>query len=202
LLGHFAVGEKALEAVSVPTEPHKRLQPLGVDFESAYALEDVGGPGRLAELAVVHDIEADPELVRDDFGDVVGKFCLIYRIGPGRRRCACVDREARRAATRRWSNQFGRPNQAADMRRKDPPITSLHRSPPEIVRFLCGRSRLDLPARPRRTVSSVPVRSPSCGPVDKLAPGAPPGLEAGGSATPRPMLQKPERAGYLESWRR
>src|SRR5690606_32296443 len=61
--------EEIREPLTVAAEPAQRNRLLGTNLETADALEDVHGPARFAELAVVDDVEADVDLALHDLLD-------------------------------------------------------------------------------------------------------------------------------------
>src|SRR5690606_13386720 len=102
--------EELRETLPVAAEPAQRDGLLGADLEAADALEDVRRPARLAELAVVHDVEAGLDLPKHDLLDGSPEEGRL--LGPGPRV--------------RPLEQGGRTDQAADVGRQDTVFAAKH----------------------------------------------------------------------------
>ena len=61
--------EEIVEALEVSAEPVQRDDLVAPQLEARQALQDVGGPARLAELAVADDVEAGLGLLAHDIVD-------------------------------------------------------------------------------------------------------------------------------------
>src|SRR5690606_9570609 len=90
------------EPLAVAAEPTERDGLLRTNLEAADALEDIGRPARLAELAVIHDVEPGLDLVEHDFVDGAPQPCV-----------ALAGRRLGRL------EQGGRANETADVGRQD-----------------------------------------------------------------------------------
>ena len=76
--GHL-LGKEFGEPLAVATEPVQRHQFVLAHFEARDALEDVRRPARLAEFAVVDDVEADGHLLADDIGHRLTQHAVVRR---------------------------------------------------------------------------------------------------------------------------
>src|SRR5690606_15270622 len=104
------LGEEVRETLTVAAEPAQRSEHVGADLEAGQALEYVGCPARLAELAVVHDVEPGLDLTKHDFLDRAPEELVALP-----RPCAFAR-----------PNELGRPHEAADVCRQDSIVTAEH----------------------------------------------------------------------------
>src|SRR5581483_8080674 len=100
-----------LETLTIAPEPVGWIERAGPRLEARGALEDVVRPARLAELAVVDDVDAGLGLLRNHFGDRRRERTLMSGF-----------------IARQIKQRFGA-DQAADMRRQDAVVTAFHGHP-------------------------------------------------------------------------